>query len=197
MRPPALQIKAERAAALSTWLSDHWAGTDGPELSDLRDQCKQLSTVVESVAFSVHQSMPDLAEFFFGLPRVNRNVLEYLGQVQLLKFSSSPPRRPSHPLPRAFSLPPQATFADDSPCSTNFALPLICLSTRWCTGVCLVKLDLMTRKGSDDPVKGVPAALSLFAETLAPHIMRPLTWTGNPTRPINPRVRAASTASGH
>ena len=99
MRPPALQIKAERAAALSTWLSDHWAGTDGPELSDLRDQCKQLSTVVESVAFSVHQSMPDLAEFFFGLPRVNRNVLEYLGQVQLLKL---PP--PTHTYAR-FTLP--------------------------------------------------------------------------------------------
>lgn len=54
----------------------------GDQVCDLSEHLKhasvQIKKVIEAVAFSVCNSMPTLAEFFFGLPRVNRDVLEYL-----------------------------------------------------------------------------------------------------------------------
>jgi hypothetical protein len=72
---------------LQSWAAELW----GPECSNsppehLHFACRQVERVVEAAALSVCHALPDLAEFFFNLPRVNRDVLECGPHFQLPFF---------------------------------------------------------------------------------------------------------------
>ena len=73
---------------MRSWCANLWGptSTSTPSAAQahqppehLRVACRQVEKVVETAALSVCHSLPDLAEFFFNLPRVNRDVMEYLG----------------------------------------------------------------------------------------------------------------------
>ena len=87
--------REEDEVAVDTWCSLLW----GPDHCDppehLQAVCGRVAKLVEAAALSVNHSLPEFAEFFFQLPRVNRGVLEYLGvcfvKLDLLSRRGAPP----------------------------------------------------------------------------------------------------------
>eukprot|EP00039_Didymoeca_costata_P023520 m.7375 g.7375 ORF g.7375 m.7375 type:complete len:1063 (+) comp3704_c0_seq2:262-3450(+) len=63
---------------LRSWINSLWGPSSMNSEAHLRHACDQVNKVVEGAALSTWNSPGDLAEFFFELPKVNRDVLEYL-----------------------------------------------------------------------------------------------------------------------
>lgn len=65
----------------------------------LRKPLAEIVELISVIAFSVRRAMPELEEFFFSLPRINKDLLEYLG-----KFFCCPSALPLHSSNKVFDL---------------------------------------------------------------------------------------------